>query len=66
MSCQSKQFCRALLQNQSVLFNGYKKEIVSETLLYVIVRKRGDVALSFTSFLVFINGRKLWFSIAIS
>lgn len=66
MSCQSKLFCRALLQNQSVLFNGYKKEIVTETLLYEIVRKRGDVALCFTSILVFINGKKLWYSIEIS
>lgn len=66
MSCQSKQFCRALLQNQSVLFNGYKKEILTETLLYLIVRKRGDVALCVASVLVFINGKELWFSIAIS
>lgn len=52
MSCQSKQFCRALLQYQSVLFNGYKKEIVTESLLYEIVRKRGDVALCVPSVLV--------------
>lgn len=59
-------FCSALLQNQSLLFSAYKKEIVTETLLYVIVRKRGDVALCVTSVLVFIDGKKLWFSIAIS